>query len=82
MTDSQQKVLDWLTHQRKGSASWFRPSQIKPEGYPGGASAIGRVLRSLVTEGAVQVEETDRGNGTRCLIYRAAATSWPPKRKA
>lgn len=76
MTDSQQKVLDWLEHQRKSSIAWFRPSDIKPEGYAGGASAIGKVLGSLVAEGAVNVDSADRGNGTRRLVYRAAFTNW------
>jgi hypothetical protein len=77
MTDSQQKVLTWLEHQRKGSTSWYRPSQIQPDGYPGGPSAIGKVLRSLLALGAVEVRKGDRGNGTTVAEYRAA----PPKKQ-
>lgn len=77
MTDSQRKVLTWLEHQRKGSTCWYRPSQIQPDGYPGGPSAIGKVLRSLLALGLVEVREADRGNGTTVAEYRAA----PPKKQ-
>ena len=74
MTDSQLKVLYWLATQRKGSKCWYRPSQIHPENYLGGPSAIGQVLRSLVLQGRVEVRSADRGNGTTCLEYRAKST--------
>lgn len=74
MTTSQLQIFHWLATQRRGSASWYRPSLIKPDGYPGGPSAIGRVLRSLVLAGKVEVRSADRGNGTTCLEYRAKSS--------
>lgn len=70
MTDSQQKVLYWLTMHN----GWFRPSEIEPADYPGGASSIGKVLGALVETGKVEVHSADRGNGTTCLKYRAKST--------
>jgi hypothetical protein len=69
MTDSQRKVLAFLQKHRQ---RWFRPSEIKPDDYDGGAAVIGRVLGSLMKLGVVQVRKGDRGNGTACKEYRAA----------
>jgi len=74
MTTSQLQVFNWLATQRRGSTCWYRPSAIKPDGCPGGASSVGRVLRSLVEQGRVEVRTGDRGNGTTCLEYRAKSS--------
>jgi hypothetical protein len=80
MTDSQQKVLDWLRLQR-GKSCWFRPSDIAVPGYAGGPSSIGIVLRALVELRKVEVRMADRGNGTQCREYRAIAGPDPHRKK-
>jgi hypothetical protein len=67
LTDSQQKVLAWL----QAHDGWFRPGQIQPKDYPGGASSIGRILGEMVKQQHVFVRSGDRGNGTVCKEYSA-----------
>jgi hypothetical protein len=72
MTGSQQKVLYWLaTHD-----GWHAPGKIKPTDYPGSASCVGRVLRSLVEQGRVEVRVSHRTKGGRAIgfVYRAKST--------
>ena len=80
MTESQQKVLDWLRQQRK-SGEWYRPSQMVIPDYAGGPTSIGVVLRALIEMGKAEVRWVDRGNGTQCREYRAVAGPEPHRRK-
>jgi hypothetical protein len=72
VTGSQQKVLYWLaTHD-----GWHAPGKITPADYPGSASCVGKVLRSLVEQGRVEVRVSYRTKGGRAtdFVYRAKST--------
>ena len=72
MTDSQQKVLAWMA----SHDGWHRPGSITPADYPGGASSIGRILRSLVEQGRVEVrgEYPTARSYRKVLVYRSKST--------
>jgi hypothetical protein len=69
LTDSQVLVLGFLAGR---PSRWFRPGDIRPAGYEGGASTVGRVLSSLKTKGLVVCRKCDRGNGSSGLEWTVA----------